>query len=204
MVISPDRTALRSDLPPDLAPADMDAALVAAARQNRAAFAPLYQRYVDPVYRYCLRRLASREAAEDATAQVFAKALAALPSYRENGPSFRSWLFAIAHNVLVDAQRARRPQLDLDDAFALTDPDPGPEERALAAEGRREVEMLLASVPPDQRRVLELRLAGLTTAEIATAIGCSPGAVRASQYRAVKRLRLVMGLAPHGMGEHDA
>jgi len=203
-VISPDRTVTHFTQPPDAAPVDIDAALVAASRQDRTAFAPLYQRYVDPVYRYCLRRLGSTEAAEDATAQVFAKALAALPGYRENGPSFRSWLFAIAHNVLVDAERARRPQHYLDEEDLITDPEPGPEAAAIAAEGRRETQMLLASVPPDQRRVLELRLAGLTTAEIAAALGSSPGAVRASQYRAVKRLRLAMGLAPHGTGEHDA
>ena len=203
-MISPDRTAPRSPLPSGARPIDSDAALVTAARRERAAFAPLYLRYVDPVYRYCLRRLCSREAAEDATAQVFAKALAALPGYRENNASFRSWLFAIAHNVLVDAGRSARPQNPLDESLPLPDPGMGPEEEALAAEGQREVRLLLASVPPDQRRVLELRLAGLTTTEIAAALGSSPGAVRASQYRAVKRLRLVMGLAPHGMGDHDA
>jgi RNA polymerase sigma-70 factor (ECF subfamily) len=92
----------------------------------------------------------------------------------------------------------------LDEAAPFVDPAPGPEDAALAAEGRREVQLLLAAVPHDQRRVLELRLAGLTPTEIAAALGSSPGAVRASQYRAVKRLRLVMGLAPHGMGVHDA
>jgi RNA polymerase sigma-70 factor (ECF subfamily) len=203
-VISLESTTLRSPLPPDARPIDTDAALVAAARRDRAAFAPLYLRYVDPVFRYCLRRLGSWEAAEDATAQVFTKALAALPGYRESGSSFRSWLFAIAHNVLVDAGRSARPHDMLDESLPLTDPGTGPEEAALAAEGQREVQLLLAIVPPDQRRVLELRLAGLTTAEIAQALGLSPGAVRASQYRAAKRLRLVMGLAPHGMGDHDA
>ena len=203
-MISPESTTLRSPLPPKARPIDTDAALVAAARRDRASFAPLYLRYVDPVFRYCLRRLGSREAAEDATAQVFTKAIGALPGYRENGPSFRSWLFAIAHNVLVDAGRSARPQDTLDESLPLTDPGIGPEEEALAAEGQREVQVLLASVPPDQRRVLELRLAGLTTAEIAQALGLSAGAVRASQYRAVKRLRLVMGLAPHGTEGHDA
>ncbi len=53
-----------------------DSALVAAARADRRAFAPLYNRYVDPVYRYCLRRLGDRAAAEDATSQVFSKGLA--------------------------------------------------------------------------------------------------------------------------------
>jgi hypothetical protein len=46
------------------------------------------------------------EAAEDATSLVFAKALAGLPSYRADGATFRSWLFTIAHNVVIDAPGA--------------------------------------------------------------------------------------------------
>jgi RNA polymerase sigma-70 factor (ECF subfamily) len=183
---------------------DADAELVAAALLDRAAFAPLYQQYVDPVFRYCLRRLGSRESAEDATSQVFTKVLAGLPGYRAERSSFRSWLFAVSHNVLVDFERARRPQQELDGADLIADPDPGPEDAALATESRREVQLLLASVPPDQRRVLELRLAGLTTAEIAQALGMTPNAVRVSQFRAMTRLRLVMGLAPHRTGGPDA
>ena len=49
-------------------------------RPIRWAFAPLYARYFDPVYRYCYRRLGHPEAAADAAAQVFTKALAALPA----------------------------------------------------------------------------------------------------------------------------
>src|SRR5687768_11853835 len=98
------RTA-RSSPPQDSRPIpgalDEDARMVALAKRDPRAFAPLYDRYFDPVYRYCYRRLGDGETAADATAQVFAKALAALPRYREDAPSFRSWLFAIAHNVIV-------------------------------------------------------------------------------------------------------
>ena len=187
--------------PPNTVPAAVEAsdeALVARAKCQRAAFAPLYQRYVDPVYRYALRRLGSREAAEDATAQVFVKALGALPAYRDDGPSFRSWLFAIAHNVLVDLCRGRHSAADLQAAEWLADSSPGPEETALASEGEREVQILLALVAPDHRRVMELRLAGLTTVEVAAILGRSPGAVRATQFRAATRLRELVGGAPSG------
>ncbi len=142
-----------------------DGALVAAAQADRQAFAPLYDRYVDPVYRYCLRRLGSREVAEDATAQVFAKALAALPGYRDR--SFRGWLFTIAHNVVSDTLRRRRPEAPLEVADDRPDPAPTPEDVALAAEAGRALRALLAQLPADQRRIVELRLAGLTGVEIA-------------------------------------
>jgi RNA polymerase sigma-70 factor (ECF subfamily) len=174
---------------------DDDAALVAAARRDPGAFDQLYLRYVDLVYRYCNRRLGGKEAAEDATSLVFAKALAALPRYRPDGPSFRSWLFAIAHNVVVDAQRASRHTRPITFASNLPDRMPTPEDVALAMEERRTLQALLAAVAPEQRRVLELRLAGLTTTEIAAALGRNPGAVRATQFRAVTRLRELLGAA---------
>ena len=175
---------------------DDDDALVRAAQRDPRAFAALYLRYVDPVYRYCDRRLGSREAAEDATSLVFARALAALPRYRVSSPSFRSWLFLIAHNVVVDAQRADHRTQPIDAIGERADREPGPEEALLAAEARWTVDRLLAQTAPDQRRVLELRLAGLTTAEIAAALDRKPGAIRAIQFRAVTRLRGLLNPGP--------
>lgn len=170
---------------------EADAVLVARARADRLAFAPLYRRYVDRIYRYCYRRLGTREAAEDATAAVFAKALAALPRYRDG--SFRSWLFAIAHNTIASEfrRRAARPEGAPagTDAALLADPAPSPEDAALAAEARASVLGLLPRLPEEQRRVLELRLAGLSGPEIAHVLGRSPGSVRVAQFRAIGRLR---------------
>ena len=175
--------------------ADQDeAVLVARAKADRHAFAPLYARYLDPVYRYCYRRLGSKEAAEDATSQVFAKALTSLPHYRHG--SFAGWLFAIAHNVVADGYRraARRPQRPLDAVGDPPDDGPSPEELALAADERRSVHALLAELPADQRRVIELRLAGLTGAEIAAALQRSVPAVKMLQLRAMTRLRERLGV----------
>lgn len=100
--------------PPGVTPTpDLDEdALVARAQGDRHAFAELYRQYVPAVYRYCLRRLGSVEAAEDATSQIFTQALVALPQYRPG--SFRAWLFTIAHHVVVDAVRRRRPTATTD------------------------------------------------------------------------------------------
>ena len=175
------------------ADAAAEAALVARAREDPHAFEPLYARYLDPVYRYCYRRLGGREAAEDATSLVFAKALAALPHYRDG--SFGGWLFAIAHNVVADAHRRRRPESPLAAAGDPVDREPTPEAAALAADERRSVRALLAGLPADQRRVLELRLAGLTGAEIAGVLGRSVAAVKMLQLRAMTRLRADLGAA---------
>lgn len=179
---------------------DDEAALVEQARRDRVAFAPLYRRYVGPIYGYCHHRLGAREPAEDATSLVFAKALASLPAHR--GGSFRAWLFGIAHHVVADAQRARRPEEPLDAAHDAIDGGPGPEHLALVADDRTSLLALLAVLTPDQRAVVELRLAGLTSAEIGQALGRSRGAVDVAHHRAMARLRQVLGAAGKEDG-HD-
>ena len=167
-----------------------DAVLVLRARSDPADFAALYERYLDPVYRYCYRRLATRETAEDATSQVFFKALASLPTFRAG--SFRAWLFTIAHNVVTDSYRRRRPTQTLDDMPEPEDPAHGPEERAVAADERRNLHALLGRLTADQQRVLELRLAGLTGAEIAAVLGRDVAAIKMLQLRAMRRLRVLL------------
>jgi RNA polymerase sigma-70 factor (ECF subfamily) len=168
-------------------------ALVAAAKRDRQAFAPLYERYLDPVYRYCFRCLGSKEAAEDATSQVFSRALAGLPTCR-NDEAFRSWLFAIAHNTIVDLARSRGREHPLAAALAIPDPAPSPEELGVAAEERRALQALFRFLTPEQRRVMELRLSGLTGPETARVLGLSHGAVKLAQFRALQRIRPLLGI----------
>jgi RNA polymerase sigma-70 factor (ECF subfamily) len=165
-----------------------DARLVRAAQADRRAFAPLYERYVTPVYRYCYHRLGNREAAEDATSLIFTKALGALARYQPDAGSFRSWLFVIAHNTIADDFRRLRPVSPLPDA-GLSIERPGPEALAIAAQEQAELHRLLAELPTEQRRVLELRLSGLNSPEVAAILGRSPTAIRSLQFRAVERLR---------------
>lgn len=180
-----------------------DATLVFEALADGCRFALLYRRYVDRIYRYCYRRLGSREAAEDATSVVFARALAALASCRPE--SFRSWLFTIAHNVIASdlRDRGRRPIASLDPDFDLISSELGPEAAALAAEERASVQAVLVQLPDDQRRVLELRLAGLNGPEIAGVLARSPGSVRLTQFRAITRLRQLLDITgkENGNGE---
>lgn len=171
-----------------------DADLVARAQRDRQDFALLYRQYLPLVYRYCYRRLGSREAAEDATSQIFAQALAALPRFQHRGGSFRSWLFTIAHHVVTDEVRRMRPGVPLDLANAVAAPFPAPEEVVIQAEERQRVSSLLRQLPPPQRQVLELRMAGLTGVEIAAALGRSHGAIRKLQYRTLIRLRDMLGV----------
>lgn len=180
------RTASRPKRTVDCPVAD-DSLLIAAAKRDLAAFAPLYDRYLGPIYRYCLVRLANVESAEDATAQIFTKALDALNTCHD--AHFRSWLFTIARNVVIDAHRAARALDPLDAALGVPDPGPSPDDLAIGADSTLNVHALLAHLPPDQRDIVELRLAGLTGPEIARTLNRSHVAIRVGQFRAYARLR---------------
>jgi RNA polymerase sigma-70 factor (ECF subfamily) len=180
------RTTDWDSVPVDDAGIAEEKLLVQRARSDPAAFGPLYERYVDQIYRYCYQALGDRESAEDATSQTFAKALAALPKYRDN--SLRGWLFTIARNSVTDIRR-RRPMVAIDDASALFDADASPEEQAVARDARRQLRGALVQLTPDQRDVVELRLVGLKGVEIAVALGKPASAVKSLQFRAYARLR---------------
>lgn len=98
--------------------ADRDRAEVRAAQADPAAFAALYERYFDAVYRYCRYRCDHLIDAEDAASTTFIRALAAPPRFDPQGEgTFRSWLFSIA-NRHRDRHRDRKPTQPLDDGFA--------------------------------------------------------------------------------------
>jgi RNA polymerase sigma-70 factor (ECF subfamily) len=171
---------------------ETDAALVARAQDQRGAFEALYRRYVDTVYWYCLRELRNPVAAEDVASEVFAKALSALPRYRERDGGFRCWLFRIAHNAIVDSVRKERRDEDLDAAAGMIDAAPTPEEAALIDDEQRRLLAAMARLSDDQRRIVGLRLAGLTGVEIVTVLERNRSWVDTTYFRAVARLRVLL------------
>jgi RNA polymerase sigma-70 factor (ECF subfamily) len=168
-----------------------DEAIARAAKADPVRFELLYDRYVESVYKFCRRRLGDETAAEDAASLVFLKAFEALPRFDPARGGFRAWLFTIAFTVVMDHQRARlrRPEATLEHADCRPADEATPEERLLARETQQSVSAAVASLSEEQRLVVELRLAGLSGAEISAVTGRSHGAVRSAQHRALRRLR---------------
>ena len=170
-----------------------DRQLVDRALAEPAAFLEIFQRYRDPVHRYCHRCLGNRESAEDATQTTFMRAFANLKSCKDRD-RFHAWLFTIAHNVIVDTYRSSKPSASIDWAEEIADEAASPEDLAIAATEMLRVTELLDKLPDLQREVVELRLQGLTDKEIASILGKSHQAIRAAQYRALLQLRTLAGI----------
>lgn len=158
------------------------------------AFAQLYDEHFDKIYRYIYLRLGNQAEAEDLTQDVFIKALEAIGSYRWRNLPFASWLFRIAHNRVVDYRRKQgkvEKKAWEDDITLAGESDP-----ALIAEQKIEVEKVtecIGKLSPAQRDVISLRFgSGLSVAEVAKALGKSPGTVKALQYNGIVALRKML------------
>lgn len=162
----------------------------AAEAPDRAEFTLVYREFAAPIYRYCYRCLGSKEDAEDATAQVFTKALVHFHSRRDD--NVRPWLYRIAHNVVIDMIRRRRPvtsfESDRHDQRVDSDVEAEFEQREL----RLTLEQALAALSERDRQLVYLRLDGLSGAEVAIALNCSEGAMRVAHHRAIDRLRTML------------
>lgn len=174
---------------------DPDIGDVRAAQANRAEFGVLYRRYLERVYGYCFYLLGDHHDAEDVTERTFVAALDAIDRFRDEGATFRSWLFRIAHNQLANALRARGRQrteaLDgmLEPAAATGDPA----RMASLADDARRLRAAVASLSNDRRQVVILRFVdGLTTREIGVVLGRSDGAVRVLQHRALREIATLL------------
>src|SRR4051794_18843163 len=85
-----------------------------AARGDAAAFAAVYERHHQALYRYCRSILRHDEDAQDALQSAMAKAFAALQTEGRD-IELRPWLFRIAHNEAISILRRRRETTELDD-----------------------------------------------------------------------------------------
>lgn len=131
----------------------------------------------------------------DITSDVFVAVLTRLPSFEGDEARFRSWVFTIAYRRVVDEWRARARR----DTAAATSPAmatsatggaPAAEDVALARLGDERVAELLATLTPDQRHVLALRvIADLSLEQVAELLGKPVGAVKSLQHRALATLR---------------
>jgi RNA polymerase sigma-70 factor, ECF subfamily len=177
-------------------------ALVArAVARDQAAFAELYDLYVGHVYRYTFYRTAKRADAEDLTEQVFLQAWAAIDRFRWQGKPFVAWLYAVAHNAVIDWRRRTAPSDSLDHADQPMDIASDSAAREITQ--WIDAELLasaITSLTPDQQQVITLKfIEGFDTAEVARLMDKREGTVRALQLRALQSLRRVLERQGEGL-----
>lgn len=139
-------------------------------------------------------RLQGARDPDDVTSGVFLGVFGGLRSFAGSEAQFRSWVFTIAHRRLVDERRmiAHRPgTVSVPGGHDFRGGDA--EEDALRRMSADRVRDLCATLAPDQRDVLLLRMvSALTVDQVAAILDRSPGAVKALQRRGLSALRHVL------------
>ena len=171
-------------------PADRPEAVVGL---DERTFASLYEETFAAVFRYAYVLTGNASLAEDVAADVYLRAWQYRQSFRADGSPL-SWLLSITHNCAVRAgTRAAREVTSPDGVAAYlgvtADVDP-----LLEAQAQREQLVLaIRLLTPIQQRVIVLRFfSDWTYARVAEALGRDERAIRVLQYRALKRLRVVL------------
>ena len=160
---------------------------------DAASFAILYEHFYDKIYRYVSFKTSNALEAEDITAEVFVKMLESIHTFRWKGYQFSSWLFRIAHNLVMDhfRRRGRRDTVNLDDVSpAAVGYTPDLEHQVDINLSMESVQVAMKDLTDLQREVISLRFAaGLSVAETARAVGKKDNAVKALQHAGLKKLR---------------
>jgi len=152
-----------------------------AAGGDQQAFATIYERYHQQLYRYCRSIVRDPDDASDALQNAMVNSLRAM--HRRQQGSLKAWLYRIAHNESISLLRRRRTHEDLGEvaereALAVgADPE--------SSERLRELMADLSELPVRQRGALVMReLSGLEYQEIGDAFGVSPAAAKQTVYEA--------------------
>jgi RNA polymerase sigma-70 factor (ECF subfamily) len=159
------------------------------------AFGELYKLYLDAIYRYVYYRTKDAHDAEDLTEQVFLKAWEALPKYKRRGNPFTSWLYRIAHNVVADYYRRKKPTIPMSplEENEWASEQPTSLEQVIKAEEAAALAAAITQLPEEQQQVIVLRfIEGRKHAEVAHIIGKSEGACRVIQHRALVALNQLL------------
>jgi RNA polymerase sigma-70 factor (ECF subfamily) len=163
--------------------------LVAAAQEDPARFAELYELNFERVYAFIARRVGDRDAAEDLTSEVFHKALANLSRFEWRGVPFAGWLLRIAANAIAD--RSKRTGREV----AVYDPSELSEEATAGldlegVEHHARLFRMVGQLPGDQRDVIRMRFAEqMSIRDIAGKLKRTEGAVKQLQFRGLQSLR---------------
>ncbi|MGE3279116.1 MAG: RNA polymerase sigma factor [Candidatus Altimarinota bacterium] len=158
---------------------------------NYPEFEAYYDQYKHKIYSYLYYRSGrNKELAEDLTSEVFMKALEKFESYKPDS-SFQSWVYAIAHNHLVDHFRKDKgAKVDLDEVENILESDGDARSSLMKRVASEEVQELLSYLSDEEREIVLLRYQQeLPMQDIADIVGMPDSTVRVVIHRALAKLR---------------
>ena len=180
--------------------------LVARAKQgDQQAFGQIYDQFIKRIFKFVRLKIQDSQEAEDIVQEVFVKAYKGLAGLKIKDLNFSAWLYRVAGNTINDhfRKKYRTPDIiPIDETFDVADSYSLQEEAAIASD-LEIVRAGLKKLPPQYREVLELRFVqDLTLDECAAALNKSNLSVRLAQFRALKKLKMILNKPAKSSKEH--
>lgn len=163
-------------------------------RGDRTAADELVRLYYDDIYDFVRKQISNADIALDITQEIFISMLRTIGHYdAKKGASFRTWLYRIASNKLIDWFRSRTYRtmsqtMPLDEVVEPIDETDFT--RLLEnSDFTEQVCTFVGQFPPDTQKIFHLHLfGGYTFLEIARIVGLAEGSVKSRYYRLIQRL----------------
>jgi RNA polymerase sigma-70 factor (ECF subfamily) len=171
-----------------------DEDLISLVQANDAqALAVLYDRHSRAAYSLAHRMMGERQSAEDLVQDAFLKVWRAAGSYRAERGSVRTWLLSIVHNRGIDQLRSLASRRRTQDRVEASAPGSQPSEAFAESwrnSQREQVRKALKTLPPEQRKILELAyFSGYTHVEIAELLELPLGTVKGRMRLGLTKIR---------------
>lgn len=171
---------------------EIESFVFAAQRGDSESFAKLYDIFINPIYRYVYYRV-GRQDAEDLTELVFLKTWENIRQYKSGQKSFSSWLFRIAHNIVIDHYRATRLNGELSENIKDERREAEPQLLAHKHFDNVVLEKAMRELKDHYRQIVVLKyINDLSNEEIGHITGRTQTSLRILQFRALRALRRIL------------
>lgn len=171
----------------------IDELVIRAKNGDHEAYGFIYEELVKPIYRYIYYRV-EPQIAEDLTEETFLKGWQHLKSYKKGKMPFRSWLFKIAHNLVCDHYRKHRTTDEMDEMVADPMEERNPAFQINVKLNQVRLRKAIRTLPEAYQQVIVLKYINeLSNEEIAVTLDKNKGTVRTLQFRALEKLRSMLG-----------
>ncbi len=168
------------------------------ARTDEQAFAELYELYIDMIYGFVMKRVGHTETTEDIVSDIFRKVFLHLDGFDSSKASFKTWVFQIANNTLIDFYRVHRnvnkpDNVDIDEVVQLCSQEQTPDELVLSHEQQEYIRQCLMQLQPKQQTIVQMKyFDGYSNKEIAECMKMSANAVGVQLHRSLKKMKTII------------
>lgn len=150
----------------------------------------LYSEYKEDVYGYLIHLTHNPSLSEDLLQETFVKAIISINNFKGNS-TVKTWLFGIARNLWLQSLRREKPALEYNDLLEIYVSD-SIEASFITKQAINRIYSLLSEKDERTRRVIRMRIEGISYSEISEKVGIAENSARVIDFRTKKWLKAIL------------